>query len=424
MEMVLDRKVSKAVSIIMNLMEKHGIKQVDLRNATGYSKSFFHNLLNESKHCKFPMVLNVVRTIDNMAGISKEKTIMLEYIDTLTKPEYLVDAMDYCDRNNYLKALRTLTERALSYKKNPQLQEWGVLFNINLQRKEEFNRITKLKNNAINGNIIDESKYIELRNEVIKFNTTTNGTYIYKQLVLANIYDNMACFNDVYNTLAGVENYITSDIEAFSSESYYYRIHEMMQSYFSRNQCNFDEAEKHSDILINSNFSLKFIASGCIIMGESNMFRDPQKAIYNFEKAIEIYKQIGMDDVAILMHGKIEVTRIYWGIEVAPDTIYHQQNKAYWLIKQNRNEEALEILDLLNAKNNSEAFHKYLLGLATGDIMYLYMSLEIYIKRNGNRLFAMLPRDALLSAGQNEYAVNAIYYQEIYQEVKRTNEKN
>jgi hypothetical protein len=85
------------------------------------------------------------------------------------------------------------------------------------------------------------------------------------------------------------------------------------------------------------------------------------------------------------------------------------QNKAFKLIKEGNNSQALEIIDKLDEVEGESPLKLYLRGLATNDVDYHWKSLEMYIRDRGDRLFSILPYNELIHLKQNKNGVNALY---------------
>ncbi|MFS1515927.1 AimR family lysis-lysogeny pheromone receptor [Bacillus sp. SCS-151] len=412
--------------ILKELMLKHQITQVKMREIVGKDKQendlieekWLNKYLNGKKVAKFYWVLACVRAFDTLAGTFHEKQIMLQFIKEIDeKPELIMSAMMYCDQYNYLEELQKLTNIALNYQNNPNLKRYGTLTHINYKRKIELEKSMKSWNdprNAENNHEEQKNKLLELCNEAANYKIPDSDlvSTVYKRILVAYIYHDLHYFTESLKELVGVEALINSiedsHYKSFSETKYY-----VLQQTINLRNCNLEEARKFSYKPLDVSINLKTRAYSYVTLGLTWAFIDAQKALEYFEKALDLYTQIGMDSAGLLVIKKIQFLKIHVSMGITIEEIEHEQNKAYWLIKNSRKEEALHILDQLDNKEGTRAQRLWLRGLATDDAKYHWMSLELYIKQGGDRFFGMLPKEALLELGQDKYPINALYYAEV-----------
>ncbi|MFS1519512.1 AimR family lysis-lysogeny pheromone receptor [Bacillus sp. SCS-151] len=404
-------KISNSTGCLLkDLMDKHGVSRKMLYTEAGVSRSYLSDFLKGESVTKFHKVLDILKSFDTITDSNHEEILMKKFIAEMDeKIELIHGAMWYCDKNNYLKELDHLTRVAKSHH-NEMLRETGRLYRINYLRKKEYEKLVKISNNSNNNKkrISRRNKLLRLLGLVEILKTSNTENRVLKKILKAYLKNDLQFFKETQAELTGIKKLFKEVEDNTLKITFEVKLNELLQFVSVRNLCDFEKAKEYSREGLAKSFSIKNDAGCYVTFGEADMFYNPDEAIKNFNKAIQLYDRIGMKEVAVLIMKKIQFTQIHWGFDVKLEEIIHEQNKAYWLIKHGRNKEAVEILDRIDSKDSLQAQRLWLRGLATSDPTYHWLSLEDYSNR-GEKLFGKLPRNELIKLGENPVGVNALY---------------
>ncbi|MFC0471808.1 AimR family lysis-lysogeny pheromone receptor [Halalkalibacter kiskunsagensis] len=141
-------------------------------------------------------------------------------------------------------------------------------------------------------------------------------------------------------------------------------------------------------------------AVALLSLGNSYIIDDMQKAIDYFVESVSISEQIGHEMLIADAQSSMNFTYCYWDkpdkicSEVLnTDSLSNTQGYAYYLIKSNKKDEALTLLDSIEIKIDSDylkAFDQYYRGLISGDSTFFRGSI-MYFEIAGDFYYRQLP---------------------------------
>jgi hypothetical protein len=368
---------------LKNIFEKNNIRKVDILINCDVSRSFVDRLFR-GKESRFDLVLSIVRYLE-----CDEGDMMMRYCEEITQADNILYAMEYCDRRNHINMLESLYERSEG-QTLPELLEMRELYSLSLERKRKGNTRKRLED------ILYKVRSIRVNGKI---------SIAYQHLLEIQIYHALQEYKNVKETLRNVKYQKIED--DFFRSSFEWRCNQVNQNINLRYHADLTKTRQLAHELINECDSKYFHAYSYGNLGLSYAFENDDKALSYLKTSQQLYKEVGMN--LPLWNETIEFIQVLWGRNIKLEDIHSMQNKAFKLIKEGNNSQALEIIDKLDEVEGESPLKMYLRGLATNDVDYHWKSLEMYIRDRGDRLFSILPYNELIHLKQNKNGVNALY---------------
>jgi hypothetical protein len=127
-------------------------------------------------------------------------------------------------------------------------------------------------------------------------------------------------------------------------------------------------------------------------IGMSYFFEDSDLCLFNLRKAAELYRENGDIDFAHnIERNETNLAKVFWGKITDVEEVKGTSSEAHYLAMIGRKEEALEVIDRLDADS---PFTRYYRGLAEDNPFLLCESFKL-LRDKGNALYEKLPMIAL-----------------------------
>ncbi|MFC0560682.1 AimR family lysis-lysogeny pheromone receptor [Halalkalibacter alkalisediminis] len=140
------------------------------------------------------------------------------------------------------------------------------------------------------------------------------------------------------------------------------------------------------------------------LLGNSFLLSNKKMALENFDKSLRIAEQIGHKRISEEVQMSKNFTYCYWNepnkVKLEPENLNRVDELlgyVYLLIKENKKDEALNVLDQIKLKIENDyvsAFEQYYRGLITNESIYFNKSTK-YFELAGNYYFRQLPLNEL-----------------------------
>ncbi|MDX8367879.1 AimR family lysis-lysogeny pheromone receptor [Cytobacillus sp. IB215665] len=385
--------INRFGEVLNETIEKYNLVKQDIADFCNVDSSIFSKLKNGGES-SFEKILRIVRRICVLTEPSKEKELMLIYIQGIRQPKNIKCAMEYSDTHNQLDESQMLCDKAFKLANwENKLDEFAELYSLRLKRKRN--------------NIALEEWY----EEIIKCKPKTDEMKTFRSLLIMLYYHDSGKYHKILDAVTEVRVSIEELETNYLRFSFGMRLNQRLQAVYLHNICDFEKARTLAIESKENPVGRRFVAYANLTIGLS-YFHDKtssNKAIEYLQKSVDIYLEIEEHDIAMTILEKIDFIKIFHGIDISFDTIKHQQNKALWLILNNKQTDGLKILNDLDISKGKNPLREYIKGLATNDVTYFWESLITYINERGDRLYGILPRDQLLKLGEREIAINGYY---------------
>ncbi|MFO1442888.1 AimR family lysis-lysogeny pheromone receptor [Bacillus sp. Bva_UNVM-123] len=352
----------------------------ELACVAGYSSgSNFTRVLEKEKKefDKFQGLLNVVTYIwsneapNKMNGYAKQidpnkKTArnMLEYLSSNRQMDgfkYLLDSMDECS--------------------NKESKEWSKVYRLQYEHQVNFPNINY-------DELLKRARMI--RTNVIELNVFLNlfKIYCYQQKSAHNVI--MMIAEEVEADLDLIEN-------GYIKQRYECRFSEVMSHVSLRVYDKQETSRIHADKVLNSeNTGKMFKAFAYFIKGYSYLFSSYDELLFNLNKCLSIYDEMGKSSIVEDIMEKIELAAVYW--EKEKNNCKYIKN--YLLMNALEGRDIDSLLEM--HKNEIEKpFYYYLKGVSKKDNDFLLKSIVNYLKI-GDAFLANFAKIELLKNGYDQ----------------------
>lgn len=327
----------------------------------------------------------------------KETQVMDEYCRTLEPSKKAArHALEYACSNRCKDLAYFLLEK-LSSCKNADSREWGNIYTIYFDVDE--GRIDYL--DAINLTNIYKYRTIEMS--------------VFGKLIQLYEYYGKKLYEVINEIIPLVSSEINLIKDEFIKNEYMIRLGIIVVAISLRNN-EVEKVRKYGEFIINTTSNKKIIVMILIHIGNSYLFESYKKAMDYFNRAIEYCKYTSKEDNKMIeITRSINLTQTYWNVEAqhllfTSKEIPDVHEVAFDFIRQNKNHEAVELLNRMNLEvmtENHKGFHYYYLGLANKSEDFFFQSI-LHFKQSGDKFYRRLPLIELEKLGINKFALMAL----------------
>lgn len=319
---------------------------------------------------------NIVTICDFMYK-STEK--LIEWCYSLEKPGNIRAAMEYLTVNKRKDELKTYIYKKALNSDSKMLKRWGKVYLLVLDYENnpyDHMDILRKVRSAVHG---DDEMGILLR--LLEANicyriVCSDSTYLYE---MSRICDEVA--DDIQNMK-----------ECFLKKTFILRLNDLLHKRELYVKADTKKAREYAFKNINQDICALFKANAYYSLGRSYTFESYERRQCNIELAIKCYREAGYDCFADeLEREAIPFAKTYYGIEVSEGD---KEEIAHYEAKWGDKDKAKKLIEEVIEEKGETMYRIYYKGLATGDDMLVYKSLNQFL-RIGDNFMARLPLEHL-----------------------------
>lgn len=344
---------------VKSLMAQKGIRAVDVTEEIGVSKSVISKFLS-GKDMDFKNLLPLLKYLDSYSYLD----ILDEYCLTLEKPVSIMKALEYASiyRRDELSA-NLLTMHS---KRKGELGDWIIIYSLfhNMKTLDEEEVLFKCR---------------ELYGKV-----STAEIKIKIDLIEAFVYYKKINYTLMLGLTKRAEQQIDRLSDGFIKECFKIRLSTYLANAQLYANEDIEAAVKYANYVINNKLSpLLNVASAYHTLGHAHTFIDTELSVKYLKDASRMFKMIGYDEFSrqLLTEDMSFVLNVN-GI-IYDESIVNDEELAHQLIRQNRKEEAIEVLNKIESETPFSLLYR---GIATNDFAHILKAHGMMV-RAGNTFF-------------------------------------
>jgi hypothetical protein len=367
-----------------NLICESGYSIRYIEKKIGISKNQLYDYIRSegNETIDFVYYLKIIRILKPEF---EEEFIKLISLD-LKRPQSLRYAMEYTiSRYHY-----DLTEKLICTNESGSRENknWSQIYRILLSYARNEKELSCIESD------LDSFKPFYFETEVLQL-----ISYCY-------VYYGQKKYNELYCACTKLLALVPKLKGKFIRESYTARLYEMLAKCYLFFKNNVALAREYAEKLLENEYAGKYKIHAFYVLGASYLYEDYIKCISYYEEYIDMLRANGKDEIAErVINQDIPFVNNYCGyLDITLST--DKSEKAHYLIKKGRKEEALELLNSLPLPLTP--FQKYYKALAT-DSPELFSESFIDFITSGDMYYAELPRKKLEKFDVYSYFSNLVY---------------
>lgn len=338
----------------------------------------------------FNSLLKVVRYL----FADREFEVMAAYCKTLDPNKKCARiAVEYAKSYRLDNLTKDLVEMLMN-SKNAESKEWGQLYHIHT-----------LSDNKV----LSSTELIDMLTE-IRIKTVEMKTYS-RIIQIYNHFDQKH-FDVMLQLADNIDSSLENISDEFTRKSFQCRVALIMVNIHLRNSST-EKAKYYAQTLLNNASTELYKSIAYLHLGNAHLLSNYDKSMHYLKLGLSVEAEA--EHVKKYLRRSLTFLQNYWGkkpefLDMNSDEIEDLHEKVFYYIKNNMNEDALQILDsidLAKLNDNQKGFHFFYRGLMNND-RDLFIHSVTHFKLSGDKYYRTISLLELKRLGENEIVLHAL----------------
>jgi hypothetical protein len=346
------------------------------------------------------------REMDNFNGLlsivkylflDKEREILGDYIKELDPNGKCARySLEYAINNRHFDLASYMVDK-LKNSSNAESREWALIYELN------------------NGVLLNHRNYNSLLEDISEIRVKSHEIKTFIKMLQVHAYYENKMFEIMFQSCVGLEEHVKAIKDDYIRFCYLCRLGLILMA-VNLHLNNANEARRYGEVVLNNSTQDSFRSLAYLQLGNSFVFENYDIASNHLEQARMYCKNLrDGGNRLVQVKRSINFLQNYWGkepqhLDYESKDVSDVHGVAFYLIRQNRYEDALVALDSIDKSHLSNyqmGMHYFYRGLLDKDTNHFYNSV-IHFKQSGDKFYRSLALIELSKTGLDEMVLKAL----------------